>query len=102
MQVVRRVQERQDVREAVPGEPQQLLLTAHLAVIAGEPAGALRRRQPARDHPCEVARLEALRPATLHAALASAECSASSRRTARTAASTSWTRTIAAPRSTPP
>ena len=43
VQVVGRIQHREDVREAVADQPDQLLLAAHLPVVAREAAGALRR-----------------------------------------------------------
>jgi hypothetical protein len=41
MEVVRRVEQRQDVREAVADEPDQLLLAPDLAVVAREATRAL-------------------------------------------------------------
>src|SRR5262245_14893572 len=100
VQVVGRVEQRQHVREPVPGQPQQLLLPAHLAMVAGEAAGPLGHREPPRDHPREVAGFEALGPSPPHAAPASATSSAWRSRTACAAARTSCTRTIDAPRPT--
>ena len=67
VQVVRRVEQREHVREAVADEPDQLLLAPHLAVVAREPARALGGGEPVLDDPAERARLEPLRPASLHA-----------------------------------
>ena len=85
VQVVRRVEQRHDVREAVHDEPDQLFLAPHLAVIAGEAARALAGAEAILDHPREIARLEALGPpaaesAGAHAAIPSgvARSSASS------------------------
>ena len=50
-----------------PIEPDQLFLAPHLAVVAGEPARPLRRRQPVLDDPAERPRLEPLGPPSLHA-----------------------------------
>src|SRR5262249_37190936 len=106
VQVVRRVEQRDDVREPVHREPDQLLLPAHLAVVPREPARALPRAEPVHDHPREVAGLETLSPASpqtrggRHAAIPScvARSSTSSIATARADPATSWTRTTAAPR----
>ena len=45
VEVVRRVEQRHDVREAVHRQPDQLFLAPHLAVIARESARAARRRR---------------------------------------------------------
>ena len=49
-----------------PIEPDQLLLAAHLAVVAREAAGALRRCESVLDDPAERAGLETLRPPAFH------------------------------------
>src|SRR5262245_5237048 len=100
VEVVGRVEQGEHVREPVPGEPEELFLPADLAVVAGEPAGSLGHRHAPRDHPREVARLEALGPLPLHAASAGAAASAWRSRTACAAPRTSCTRTIDAPLST--
>ena len=53
VEVVRRVEQREDAREPVPVEPDQLLLATHLAVVAREAAGPLGRREPVADDPAE-------------------------------------------------
>ena len=53
VQVVRRVEQREDVGEAVADEPDQLFLAPDLAVVAGEAAGPLRRREAVLDDPAE-------------------------------------------------
>src|SRR5262249_4600111 len=100
VQVVGRIEQRQHVGEPVPGEPEQLLLAAHLAVVAREPTGALRDCEPPGDDPREVARLEPLRPASPHAAPSLTARITSRSRMACAAGLTSWTRTIEAPCST--
>ena len=62
VQVVRRVEQRDDVGEAVDVEPDQLFLAPHLAVVAREAAGPFARAETVLDHPREVARLQALGP----------------------------------------
>ena len=100
VQVVRRVEERDDAREPVRLEPDQLFLAAHLAVIAREPARAFGRGQAILDDPTEEPGLQALRPtaAQRHAATPGAVARAitSRSRAIRADAATSCTRTIRA------
>ena len=95
VQVVRRFEQREDMGEAVPGQPDQLLLASDLPVVAGEPAGSLGRCEPVFDHPREAARLEALGPSAAHQAAASSIAVRSA--TARAAGRAAWTRTMRAP-----
>src|SRR6185503_9410086 len=67
VQVVRRLEQRQHVREAVADEPDELFLAAHLAVAAREATGPLGRGETLGDDPAEPTGLEALRPATAQA-----------------------------------
>ena len=62
VQVVRPVEHRDDVREPVDVEPDQLFLAPHLAVVAREPARPFTRAEPILDHPREVPRLQAPAP----------------------------------------
>src|SRR5439155_3591664 len=97
-------EQRDDVREAVDIEPDELLLPPHLAVVAGEPTWALTRAEAILDDPREVPRLQPLGPAPSqtarrHAAIPSgvARSNVSSSSTARRDPATSCTRTSAAP-----
>src|SRR4029079_17526181 len=97
-----------DPREPLLGEPDQLLLAADLAMVAGESARPLRRREPVFDDPAEHPRLEALGPAspqrrhrvsTISRRATDARAIAPRTAAACTAPRPSCTRTIAAPRS---
>ena len=72
VQVVRRVEQRHDVREAVHGKPDQLFLASYLAVVAREATGPLTRAEPVHDHPREITGLQSLRPASAQSCCAHA------------------------------
>src|SRR5581483_2506914 len=96
VQVVRRRQQGADAGEALFAQPDDLLLAAHLAVVARVAAGTLGDRQLVLDHPREVPGGDARRPLAPHDA-SSRGTSSPTRRAAWTTGATSWTRTIAAP-----
>src|SRR5205085_1982031 len=84
--VVRRREDGHDAAEAVLAQPDHLFLTAHFAVAAPVPAGALADSEAVFDDAEEVARLDARRPLALHQLLST---SSPTIRTAATVALTS-------------
>ena len=68
VQVVRRRQQRHDPREALPPQPEDLLVTPHFSVIAGVAAGTFADRQMPLDYPSEEPGRYALCPLTFHPA----------------------------------
>ena len=77
VEVVGRRDQRDDAREALLPDPDDLLLAAHLAVVGAVAAGPLAHRQPVGDHPGEVAGLDPLGPLALHRGHRRVSCSLS-------------------------
>src|SRR6516164_990223 len=93
VQIVRRRQQGHDAGKALAPEPQDLLLPAHPAVVAGVAARALADGQPVFDDPGEESRGDPLGPLSPHALTRSWAS-----RTASMVGPTSCTLSMAAPR----